>query len=335
MDHKTYSRRQILKTGAVAATAASIIPAFGLSNISTAGASVRVADTSKPLLTAFCWYLNLPGTVAWSQGIQQVTSVQETVSVKYSVKDPNSDPTVQVQMVNTMVDQGYDIIWLQPIDSAAIAAPVKRARDAGIVVITINIVANSQDAAFVTQNHSLLSHAVGVQMAKALNGTGNIYLVTNAPGTSIYNLRKNGFLSALKGTNIKVLGEANGQGTSVGALDAFVPVLRGNSKIDGVWCLNDDMALGVIQALKEAKRTALVWADGDGSQEAMDAIRAGTLAGDTYTDLIAQGNMAATAGLAFAQSGLPANKFPLQAEIDVPFTVVTKANVSTIPHLPY
>jgi ABC-type sugar transport system substrate-binding protein len=95
------------------------------------------------------------------------------------------------------------------------------------------------------------------------------------------------------------------------------------------------MALGVIEALKEAGRTALVWADGDGSQEAMDAIRSGTLAGDTYTNLIAQGNMAATAGLAFAQSGLPANKLPDQAQIDVPFTVVTKANVSTIPPLPY
>ena len=335
MDYKTYSRRQILKTATVAGAAATVIPVLGWPSAAEAQAAARQPMATKPLLTAFCWYLNLPGTVAWSQGIQQVTSVQQTVSVKYSVKDPNSDPAVQVQMVNAMVDQGYDVIWLQPIDSAAIAAPVKRARDAGIVVVTINIVANSPDAAFVTQNHALLSNAVGVEMAKALKGKGDIYLVTNAPGTSIYNLRKNGFLSGIKGTSIKVLGEANGLGTSVGAHDAFVPVLRGNPSIQGVWCLNDDMALGVIEALKEAGRTAIVWADGDGSQEAMDAIRSGALAGDTYTNLIAQGNMAATAGLAFAQCGLPASKLPDQAQIDVPFTVVTKANVSTIPPLPY
>jgi ribose transport system substrate-binding protein len=335
VDTHKYSRRQILTTGAAAATTAAVLPVLGLSNSAFANTLVRADSAPKSLLTAFCWYLNLPGTVAWSQGIRNVTSVQQGVTVKYSVKDPNSDPAVQAQMVNTMVDQGYNIIWLQPIDSAAIAAPVKRARSAGIVVVTINIVANAQDAAFVTQNHTLLSEAVGTQMAKALGGKGNIYLVTNAPGTSIYNLRKNGFLSALKGTSIKVLGEANGLGTSSGAYNAFVPVLHGSQNIQGVWCLNDDMALGVIQALKQAGKTAVVWADGDGSQEAMDAIRAGTLAGDQYTDLIAQGNMAATAGLALAGCGIPANKLPVQADIAVPFTIVTKANVSTIPHLPY
>ncbi len=335
MDGKTYSRRQVLTTGAAAVTAASMLPLVGWPSTAYAADMVPNASGKKSLLTAFCWYLELAGTVAWSDGIEGVTSVQQAVNVKYSVKDPNSDPAVQVQMVNSMVDEGYDIIWLQPIDSAAIAAPVTRARNAGIVVITINIEANSQDAAFVTQNHTLLSHAVGVEMAKELGGKGNIYLVTNAPGTSIYNFRKGGFLSALKGTSIKVLGEADGAGTSVGALDAFIPVLRGNPDLQGVWCLNDSMAIGVIEALKQEGRKALVWADGDGSQEAMDAIRAGTLAGDTYTNLIAQGNMAATAGLAFAQCGVPANKLPVQANIDVPYTVVTKSNVSTIPPLPY
>ena len=152
-------------------------PILGLSNSAFADILVRPDSATKSLLTAFCWNFKLPGHCASSQGIRNVTSVQQGVTVKYSVKDPNPDPAVQAQMVNTMVDQNYKIIWLQPIDSAAIAAPVKRARNAGIVVVTINIVANAQDAAFVTQNHTLLSQAVGTQMAKALGGKGNIYLV--------------------------------------------------------------------------------------------------------------------------------------------------------------
>jgi ABC-type sugar transport system substrate-binding protein len=330
---KGLSRKDLIRAGAgitMAGAASGLLArSAGAATVSPAAAGGKIPTSLK---TGFSWFLAHPVTKGWADGIKKVLDSQQGVKISYKVLDPEAKADVQVQQVNTMIAQGYNIIWLQPIDSAALAGPVKRARDRGIVLVTINIEANALRSAHVTQPHKLFSTIIGKRMAQGLHGKGGIYLVTNAQGTSIYNARKSGFLGGLKGTQIKVLGEVDGQADAKHAHDAIVPVLSGNKNLAGIWCLNDDMAQGVVQAIREAGRKGIVvWGNGDGEKGALRMIEQGLLAGTMWTDVVLQGQIAGTAGLAFARAGMSGKDIPNVSEIDVPFLVVDKTNVRTIP----
>lgn len=303
-------------------------------NSTTSGNSTEsTAEVKAPtaIKAGFSWYVTHPVTKKWAQGIEEFLNSQEDFQVDFKVFDPNAKADVQVQQVQTMTADGYDVIFLQPIDSAALAAPVEAARKAGVIVVTLNIDVSATHAAHITQPHVKFSQEVGRQMAAQLNDQGNVWMVTNAQGTDIYNKRVQGFKDGL-GSGPKIVGETVLEGADrKSALDTFAPVLQGDQKIDAIWCINDDIAVGVVQALKEAGKTAIVWGDGDGDRDAIAAVAAGEMSGTVFTDLANQGNIAAAAALAYFRAGLTGAEIPLQAVVDVPFTIVTKDNAATIP----
>ena len=50
-----------------------------------------------------------------------------------------SKADVQINLMDTAINQGADAIFLQPVDSVGIGPAIKKARAAGIPVITLNI----------------------------------------------------------------------------------------------------------------------------------------------------------------------------------------------------
>jgi ribose transport system substrate-binding protein len=148
------------------------------------------------------------------------------------------------------------------------------------------------------------------------------------PGASAARDRGQGFTDALADKTMNSKGAAlvtqqvanfdRGQ-----ALNVMQNILTANPDIAGVFCQNDEMALGAVQAIKArglSDKVAIVGIDG--SPDAITAIKAGEM----YATVAQQPDIMGQLGVASAVEILNGQTPPKQ--IDVPLKTVTKANAS-------
>ena len=91
-------------------------------------------------------------------------------------------------------------------------------------------------------------------LAKALNGKGNIVALRGIP-TTLDNERMNAFNDVLKNyPDIKLLDAQYGNWNRDDAFKVMQDYLTRFKQIDAVWAADDDMAVGVLKAIEQAKR---------------------------------------------------------------------------------
>lgn len=89
--------------------------------------------------------------------------------------------------------------------------------------------------------------------------------------------RVQGFGEAIaKFPGIVVVADVNGQGVRDKALQATTDILQANPSLDGIFGINDDSALGALDAVQQFKRSNIVIIGYDAIPPAAEAIRRGT-----------------------------------------------------------
>ena len=108
-------------------------------------------------------------------------------------------------------------------------------------------------------------------------------------------------------------------------------LLAANKDINGVYGVNDSMALGAVDVLKQQGLVGKVVVFGnDGEKDALESIAAGELTGTQYTDVYQQGRFAASIAAALASGGVSAQNFGNQGHILMPYYILTKDTVGAI-----
>jgi fructose transport system substrate-binding protein len=194
----------------------------------------------------------------------------------------DGDNDGQVKAIEQLIAAGAKGILLVPSDSTAIVPTVKKARDAGIIVITLDTPLDPVDAAdalFATDNFKA-GELIG-QWAKGTLGDkagsakiATLDLTANQP--SVDYLRHNGFLTGF-GITVKdpkhfatsdspqIVGSDLTQGSTEGGRKAMENILQKADKIDLVYAINEPAAYGGYAALKAAgkeKGVTVVAVDG-------------------------------------------------------------------------
>lgn len=111
-------------------------------------------------------------------------------------------------------------------------------------------------------------------------------------------------------------------------------MLVAHPDVNGVWCANDDMAMGALQALKEAGLAGKVKVVGcDGIPEMFDAIKAGTAAATVMNDGKYQAELGLAMSLAAKDGKLDVASLPHKdRQFEIPAVNVNSANVDKIIH---
>src|SRR5206468_3415895 len=113
-------------------------------------------------------------------------------------------------------------------------------------------------------------------LAQLLKGTGRVVMLEGIPGVDNAEARKRGFQAAMRANpGMRVLDSRSAHWETDEASRVFANMLQAHPDIQGVFCANDDMALGVIRALKNAgKKPGEILVVGyDNIREAQDAMR--------------------------------------------------------------
>ena len=120
----------------------------------------------------------------------------------------------------------------------------------------------------------------------ALGQTAGEYIKANTPDAQVVVIRglpipidqqrQDGFDKGIEGSNVKVLDRQFGNWNRDDAFKVMQDYLTKYPKIDVVWCQDDDMAVGVLQAIEQAKRTDIQYVvAGAGSKDMVKKVMDG------------------------------------------------------------
>ena len=223
-----------------------------------------------------------------------------------------------------------------PQDGAALTPVAQKAERAGIPVVNIDRLFTKPDAATATVLGD--NYQIGVlaadYIADQLKCKGNVVEIQGLAGISVTTDRSKGFTDELKvkcpDGGIKIVASQPGDFNPDTGLKVMENILQAQKKIDAVYTHDDDMAQGVVQAIKNDGREKEMFLTGvGGSKDAMEQIKAGGLYRATF---LYNPNMAATAvnmaRLIALGQGFPELVPPeVPRQLIVPAAVVTKDNV--------
>jgi ribose transport system substrate-binding protein len=219
--------------------------------------------------------LGNPFYVALAKGIEsEVKKVNPNAKVTAVSND--YDLNKDVTAVETFVASGTDIIFLDAADSVAIEPTVKKAIAAGVTVVGVDAGAKGAPVNLTVDNTAAGQIACDY-LAEKLSHKGNVVIIDSVPMVAIAQ-RVDGCKAALaKYPDIKILSaEERGDGSRDSGLKVMQTLLTRFPDVNGVFSINDQMAMGADLAAKQLHRTIAITGI-DGSPEAEEALKGDTM----------------------------------------------------------
>jgi ribose transport system substrate-binding protein len=180
--------------------------------------------------------------------------------------------------IENYIVQRVDAILVCPSDSRGIGPAIEKANQAGIPVFTADIEAfGGQVVSHIASDNVGGGRLAARYLAEALGGKGNIAIIDQPFVKSTID-RVAGFEEEMRNyPDIRIVAKPNGDGVRDRAMKAMEDLLQSGHRIQGLFGINDDSALGALAALEAAGRKDVVIVGFDAIPEARAAILRGTM----------------------------------------------------------
>lgn len=199
-----------------------------------------------------------PNYQAFLHGIQRAAAASGAFSTSHVPGTPD-DAAEQIALLRMVIAERPDAIIFAPADDRLLEGPVAEADAAGIPLIGFVNRMKGSFVTFVGADDAAMGQTIARVMIEALGRQGNIVLIEGPDTAPTSRDRGRGFREAAAAhPGIRLLGTASGHYLRAPGAEAMARLLDLHSHIDGVICTNDLMALGALDALEIAGRTALV-----------------------------------------------------------------------------
>lgn len=219
--------------------------------------------------------LNNPFFVTLSEGAE---AKAEELGATVSVVDAQDDAAKQASDVEDLIQQGVDLIMINPVDSEAVAAAVESANAANIPVITVDRSASGGEVVSHIASDNVAGGEMAGELLVSLVGEGaKVAELEGVPGSSAANERGEGFNNVAEG-QLDIVAKQTANFNRGEGLTVMENILQSNPDIKGVFAHNDEMALGALEAIEAAGKDITV-VGFDATEDAVKAVEEGRMAG--------------------------------------------------------
>ncbi|WP_050452956.1 sugar ABC transporter substrate-binding protein [Candidatus Burkholderia verschuerenii] len=253
-------RRQVVKA-AVALAAMSVLPLSSLSAFAQGNAKPKVALVMKSLANEF--FLTMENGAKDYQSHN--TGMFDLIA--NGIKD-ETDTAAQIRIVEQMIVSKVDALIIAPADSKALVPVVKKAADAGIIVVNIDNrldqdVLKSKDlnVPFVGPDNKKGARKVGDYLAKRLQKGDEVAIVEGVTTTTNSQMRSAGFKEAMDAAGMKIVALQSGEWEIDKGNAVASQILNANPNVKALLCDNDNMAIGAVSAVRAAGKIQVVGFD--------------------------------------------------------------------------
>jgi ribose transport system substrate-binding protein len=204
-------------------------------------------------------------THAWAAGMNwHAEQAEKRLEALYPDIDlilvNSPDPASQASALEDMVSVNkIDALVVLPFESDPLTDPVLNVKKSGalITVVDRGLSKEGIEDIYVAGNNPELGRVSAEYMSGRLKSGDNIVILRGIP-TTIDNERFDAFMAGIEGTGINVLDHKHANWNRDDGFEVMQDFLSRFPDIDAVWAQDDDIAIGVVAALKQAGR------DGDG-----------------------------------------------------------------------
>jgi ribose transport system substrate-binding protein len=309
----------VLAIVAVLSTAALALTGCGGGSAAT-GSSSASSDKNAVMIMST---LNNPFFVSVKNG---AVAQAATKGIKLDVQNANNSDTAALNLATTALTKKPGILIIDPVGSESATASVNLANSANIPVMAFDrSPEGGKLATFVGYDAIQAGRNAADALAKGMGNKGTIVEIQGLLGTNVAQDRSKGFEEEMaKYPNIKTVAKQAADFDRGKALNVMTDILQANPNIQGVYAANDEMAMGVLAALKARNLAGkVVLVGNDGISDALAAVAAGDMYATNAESPYALGQQVANlAADVMAGKTVAANK-KLEGQL------VTKAEVKT------
>ncbi|ORE96732.1 periplasmic binding protein/LacI transcriptional regulator [Stappia sp. 22II-S9-Z10] len=176
-----------------------------------------------------------------------------------------------------MATRGIDALVVLPFESEPLTAPVQYVADQGVWVTVVDRGLSQEgiEDLYVAGDNTGFGRTAGEYFAEHLGEGDNVVVLRGIP-TTLDNERVDAFTAAIEGSGINVLDMQHGNWNRDDAFNVMQDFLSKFDDIDAVWAADDDMAIGVLEAIAQAGREDEMWVvGGAGMKEIVQRIMDG------------------------------------------------------------
>lgn len=225
---------------------------------STAGGAPTTAPDGKKIRIG----VSIPAADhGWTAGVvywaNQTKDLYPNIEWTISTADT---PAKQIADIETMMVKGIDGLVILATESAPITPVAKEAHERGIYIVNVDrgFLEPVADV-FLEGDNKSFGRKSAQYIVDKLGGKGKVVILEGIPST-VNSDRVNSAMEVFKANpGIEIVGQASGMWNRQKSMEVMQTLLLKAPKIDAVWASDDDMALGVEQAISEAGRKEEMW----------------------------------------------------------------------------
>jgi ABC-type sugar transport system substrate-binding protein len=272
--------------------------------------------------------LDNPFFQTMESGIKEEASTADT-EVTVQAANSITDTTGQADKLNGLAGQDFSCFIVNPITGTNLVQGIAQLSAKNVPIVNIDSpidteaasAANAKITTYIGTDNADAGAQAAAEMGKLLPGGGTVALIGGTSGDVTSAARLDGFTEAVP-ANLKIIATVAADWERQMALTKATDLMTANPTLSAFFVANDDMGLGVAQAIANTGRTGRVKVISvDGNKDAFDAVKSGGIDAVVAQFPYVIGAMGVDAcKAAIAGKTLPAN-------VKAPVQVVTKANV--------
>jgi ribose transport system substrate-binding protein len=284
----------------------------------TASASLAQMDKITTI-AVFTKNTTNPAYEAFRIGADQVGRALGARIVHYVPKKPD-DVDEQKAFVEQALREKPDVVVFIPVDDVAMVDSVRKLNDANIPVVLVSNPLPGRFVTYVGADDVEIGYRQARYLFEHLGAKGQIVVIEGTAAAPTNRDRLRGYQRAFaEFPGIRVLGSGAGNYQQPDAKRVMARFLQDHPQIDAVLSANDGMALGALEALKEAGRTSTVIGI-NGILPAVRLIETGALLASVDFNMFKIGCTAARAAIRHLRNE------PLPEKIMLPAEIIDKTN---------
>lgn len=283
----------------------------------------------KPTIALVLKTLTNPFFVEMEKGARRA---EDELDIELIVKTAAQETSIeqQIEIVERLIRDQVDAIVIAPGDSLELIPVLKKAQDAGIVVINIDNRLDQDyseklglvNVPFISVNNEQAAYLSAKFISDQITTPTQAIIIEGIRSAKNAEDRKNGALLAFaENPNIEVVAQETANWKIDESYNVTQALYDQFPDIGAIFAANDMMALGAIKYLEESGHETILVAAFDALAEAQDALESGHLAVTVDQKAAEQGYL----GVKYALQALEGETPPLETYIDV--TLITSENL--------
>lgn len=257
--------------------------------------STEVTESKETENAEYAVILKTQASDFWVKMKEGVEAEAKELGIKVDVFAAQSEENTEEQLniLQNAVNKGYKAIGIAPLSPVNAVSAVADAYKKGIYVMNIDEKLDMDQLkqqggaviGFATTDNVAVGKKAADFIVEKLQKGDKVAIVEGKAGNVSGEDRKNGAQKAFEDVGMTVVGSLPADWDRQKALDVANSFIQQNADLKAIYCCNDGMALGALQAVMNANKVGEILVVGtDGDAEAVASIEKGELSATVAQD---------------------------------------------------